>query len=176
MSALQNEGTIVDPVSQRPKRGRKPIGESQASAIRTRLVSWRQMPETSRISLRALASELGTSHQLLTFYLKGLDKWQTAEYQRRAKAIRDRARAEDRYMTPRERSQEISLGRSALVCMMDEILAPTLKQLEVDAKAGALPKQALKMVVFLARRGVPIAKKILEERQTNLPPQPARRR
>lgn len=176
MSAPQNEGTIVDPVSQRPKRGRKAIGESQASAIRTRLVSWRQTPETSRISLRALASELGTSHQLLAFYLRGLDKWQKAECQRRAKAIRDHARAENRYMTPWERSQVISLERSALVCMMDEILAPTLKQLEADAKAGALPKQALKMVVFLARRGVPIAKKILEKHQINLPPQPARRR
>jgi hypothetical protein len=176
MSTPTHEGMMADPVSQRPKRGRKAIGESQASAIRTRLVSWRQTPETSRISLRALASELGTSHQLLAFYLRGLDKWQKTEYQRLAKAIRDRARAENRYMTPWERSQEITLERSALVCMMDEILAPTLKQLEADAKAGALSKQALKMVVFLARRGVPIAQKILEKRQINLPPQPVRRR
>jgi hypothetical protein len=176
MSTATHEEMMLDPGSQRPKRGRKPIGESQASAIRARLVSWRRMPETSRISLRALASELGTSHQLLTFYLKGLDNWQKADYQRRAKAIRDRARAENRYMTPWERSQEISLQRSALVCMMDEILAPTLKQLEADAKAGALSKRALKIVVFLARRGVPIAKKILEKHQINLPPQPTRRR
>ena len=176
MSALPYEGTPVDRGSQRSKRGRKPASESHASAIRTRLVSWRQTPEPSRISLRALASELGTTHQLLSFYLRGLDKWQEKEFLSRAKAIRDRARAENRYMTPWERSQEISLERSALVCMMDEILAPTLKQLEEDAKAGALTKQALKIVVSLAHRGVPIAQKILEKHQINLPPQPARRR
>lgn len=94
MSTPTDEGMMADPGSQRPKRGHKPIGESQASAIRTRLVCWRRMPETSRIWLRALASELGTSHQLLTLYLKGLDNWQKADYQRQAKAIRDHARAE----------------------------------------------------------------------------------
>ena len=157
---------IVDPGSQRPKRGRKPIGDSQANAIRMRLVSWRQTPDTSRISLRALASELGTSHQLLSFYLRGLDKWQTEEYMRRANAFRDLADAENRRMTPWEESQAVALERAAFRCMIDDALIPTIKQLTAVNQAGTLSKQTLKVVVLLARRGVPIAQKILEKHQT----------
>jgi hypothetical protein len=70
------------------KGGLKRTDESRATAIRTRLVAWRQEPETQRPSLRALAEELGTNHQLLSFYLKGLNKWQREEYHRKAKEIR----------------------------------------------------------------------------------------
>jgi hypothetical protein len=158
------------------KRGRKPADESGAAVIRTRLVSWRQAPKEQRPSLRALAVELGTSHQLLSFYLRGLDQWQKEEYQRRAKAIRDRAEAENRYLTPWEESQMKVLERAAFVCMIDEILAPTLKRLEADAKAGTLSKQELKVITLMAQRGAPIARKILEKRRNNLPVQPTGRR
>lgn len=51
-------------------RGRKPAHESRATEFRRKLIEWKQTPESSRPSLRALARELGTSHQLLTFYLE----------------------------------------------------------------------------------------------------------
>jgi hypothetical protein len=37
-----------------------------------------------RPSLRALAREIGTSHQLLAHYLKGLEEWQYKERFRQA--------------------------------------------------------------------------------------------
>ena len=52
------------------------------------LTAWKKTPESSRPPLRALARELGTSHQLLAFYLNGLEKWRGEEYWRRAKEIR----------------------------------------------------------------------------------------
>ncbi len=55
--------------SKKPKRGRKPADESRARILRARLVVWKQTPESQRVSLRTLAAELGTSHQLLAFYL-----------------------------------------------------------------------------------------------------------
>jgi excisionase family DNA binding protein len=46
-------------------RGRKPKPDSRGTEIRARLAQWKRMLESSRPSLRALARELGTSHQLL---------------------------------------------------------------------------------------------------------------
>jgi hypothetical protein len=94
--------------------------------------------ESSRPSLRALARELGTSHQLLSDYLKRLDKWQRKEYSRRAEEIRKRAATENRNMTPWEESQVCRLERAAFDCMIDSVLGDTLKQIERDAKAGLL--------------------------------------
>src|SRR5258706_14762549 len=91
-------------------RGRKTKQESRDGEIRARLVVWKQSPESSRPSLRALAAETGVSHQLLSFYLKGLGEWQYTERYRTAKQranekadeIRARAKAENREMTLRE--------------------------------------------------------------------------
>jgi hypothetical protein len=74
------------PVSpSRHKRGRRPVGESRAPEIRARLIEWKQTPESFRNSLRALAAEMGTSHQLLSFYLQRLEEWQGTEYERQGK-------------------------------------------------------------------------------------------
>lgn len=54
--------------------GRKRNQESRATEFRRGLIEWKQTPEPSRPSLRALARDLGTSHQLLAFYLKDLEK------------------------------------------------------------------------------------------------------
>lgn len=70
--------------------------------FRRALLRWNQTLESSRPSLRALARELGTSHQLLSFYLKNLHRWQSKEYWRQAKAIRARANAEGRDLTQQE--------------------------------------------------------------------------
>jgi hypothetical protein len=66
------------------KGGRTPAEQSQAAVIRERLMAWRQNPEAQRPSLRVRAQELGTSHELLSFYRKGLDRWQMDEYLRDA--------------------------------------------------------------------------------------------
>jgi hypothetical protein len=51
-------------------RGRRPAARSRSSEIREKLAAWKQTPESSRPTLRALAQELGTSHQLLGHFLK----------------------------------------------------------------------------------------------------------
>ena len=45
-------------------------------------MEWKQTPESFRSSLRALAAEMGTSHQLLSFYLKWLKEQQGTECER----------------------------------------------------------------------------------------------
>lgn len=60
----------------RQRRGRKPARETRAREIRARLTEWKQTPESLRSSLRALASEMGISHQLLGFYLHRLEEGQ----------------------------------------------------------------------------------------------------
>ena len=66
----------------RHKRGRKPAKESRAPEIRARLAEWKQLPQSFRGSLRALATEMGTSHQLLSFYLQRLEERQGRECER----------------------------------------------------------------------------------------------
>src|SRR5215475_8708607 len=77
-------------------KGRKRQGESRATELRQKLIVWQQMPESMRPSLRALAHELDTSHQLLTHYLEGIESWKARE---KAKRIRARAEVEGRELT-----------------------------------------------------------------------------
>ena len=53
--------------------GRKPAYESRATEFRHRLTAWKRIPESSRPSLRALAREMDTSHQLLAHYLNDVN-------------------------------------------------------------------------------------------------------
>ncbi len=129
-------GSVSEVNASKLKRGRRPAHESQATAIRVRLASWLRQPEGQRPSLRALATELGTSHQLLSFYLRGLNDWQKKDYQRRAKAIRDHAAAQNRFMTPWEESQMNALERAAFCCMIDSILQPMLNRERAAHSAG----------------------------------------
>jgi hypothetical protein len=115
-----------------------------------------------------LAAELGTSHQLLSFYLKGLNDWQRKDYKRQAKTIRDRVDAENRFLTPWEESQIRALEH-AFCCMIDSILQPILKRLETKAESGTASKQELKIIALFAQRGVPIAQEILKRHRNNLP-------
>lgn len=101
-------------------RGRKPKYESRATEFRRRLIVWKQTPKSMRPSLRALAREIGTSHQLLEHYLKGLEEWQYEERFRQAiKALKGiSAQAENRLMTPWEKQQLLALAREALLAMV----------------------------------------------------------
>jgi len=154
------------------KPGRKPASESRAPEIRARLLTWKQTPEWQRISLRALALELGTSHQLLSVYLKGLNDWQKRDYKRRAEDIRNLAKAENRYMTPWEESQVKTLERAALRCMVESEFNSALKRYEAEfrsKKRDSLTRNELRLVKMLAQRGVPMAQKLLKKHQINLP-------
>jgi hypothetical protein len=145
------------------KRGRRPAIESRADEIRTKLVAWKQIPEQGRPSLRALAREIGTSHQLLTFFLRRLDKWQAKEYRRKANDICDRANAEGRPMTPEEQAQMTAYVRADLQSMISSVLAELLRRLQMDAKSGRLSKGQIRMVRLCAQRGYPIAQEILQK-------------
>lgn len=159
------------------KRGRKPASQSRAVEFRSKLLTWEQTPETQRSSLRALAARLGTSHQLLGVYLKGLNNWQKRDYQHRAATIRDRAEAENRYMTAWEESLVKSLERAAFHCAIESVLTSTLKRYEEEFrknKTDDLTRSELRIVKVLARHGSRMAQKLLEKRQINLPPAPIR--
>jgi hypothetical protein len=162
------------------KGGRKAANESRATEIRARLVTWKQSPEPQRISLRALAAEIGTSHQLLSFYLKRLDKWQMKEYRRKAEEIRDRAQIEKRPLTQWEETQAHSYERAAFHCMLDSVFEPARKKMlkEIQANVSAhrtLSKYQLKVLLLLARYSDPSAQEILRAHTTRAPHQSRRK-
>jgi hypothetical protein len=130
-------------------RGRKKKLESRAQEIRASLVVWKQTPKSSRPSLRALARELGTSHQLLAHYYDGLEDWQHRE---RCQEIRARAKAENREMTLRE--------------CLDAIITPGLldqiESIRRDAKRGPLNHYQIQMLKLLAHR-FPEAQELLQK-------------
>jgi hypothetical protein len=72
------------------------------------------MPEPQIDSRRALAIQIGTSYQLLSFHLQRLDKWQSRECKKKAEETRARSRADNRAMTREEeaiRSLSLSISR-----------------------------------------------------------------
>jgi hypothetical protein len=154
------------------KRGRRAANESRAAEFRARLVAWKQTPEQKKISLRALARELGTSHQLLSHYLQRWEKWQSKEYRRGAKEIRARAEAENRSLTQWEETQVHSYEKAAFHCMLESVLEPASKKMLKELQAGVssrrtLSKHQLKTVLLLARYGVPGAQAILRAKRGN---------
>jgi hypothetical protein len=142
-------------------RGRKTKKESRAREIRATVLVWKQSPESLRPSLRALAAETGVSHQLLSFYLKGLEEWQHRERYRRSKemaeekaeTIRARAKAENREMTLRE--------------CLDAIITPGLldqiESIRRAAQRGPLDYWQIEMLKLFAKQGYPEAKELLEK-------------
>lgn len=70
------------------------------------------MPKLSRPQLRVLARELGTSHQLLGYYLKNWDRWRMKEYGRQTNAILARATTENRSLTDWELQQYYACNRA----------------------------------------------------------------
>jgi len=127
------------------------------------LDGWKQMPEAARPSLRALARELGTSHQLLRYYLQSWAKWQAKEYRRQAKEIRTRAEMESRPLTPWEEQQARAYDQEAFQWMIESVLEKNIMELARDANAGTLNRVQVKMLKLLASRGYPKAQKILEK-------------
>ena len=142
-----------------PVRGRKAAWESRATEFRQRLIARKQTPEWMRPSLRALASELGTSHQLLAHYLDGLRIWSAKE---ESKRIRARVKAEGREMTMRECYAVVLPG-----------LLDRLGELKQEAKRGPLNSYQVKLLNLFAKQGFSGANEILQKCR-QMTPQEAR--
>jgi hypothetical protein len=146
-------------------RGRKPNRESRSTEFRRRLIAWKQIPESHRPSLRTLACELGTSHQLLSHLLVGLEKWREEERYReaknRCKEIRSRAEAENRPLTPSEEEQIRASDRASTRALIDSILLNQIENIKREAKRGRLNRLQFKMVKIFAKQGFPGAEELL---------------
>jgi hypothetical protein len=143
-------------------RGRKPRQESRAIQFRRKLIEWKQTPESSRPPLRALARELGTSHQLLAFLLKGLEKWQINEYRRQARQIRARANAEGRPLTEWEEQQARDYDRAALSATVTPMLLDDIKRIKEESERGPLCWHQTKALELYARH-FPEAQELLQK-------------
>ena len=152
------------------------MNESRANEIRMRLTDWRRLPESSRPSLRALARELGTSHQLLGHYLRHWEVWQAKEYQRQANELRRRARAEARpWVMDEMLRQARAYDQAAFRSTIEFPLGKLFSKLQRDPKARPLTRGQIRVLRFLASRGIAKAREILERwgtaknQQNNLP-------
>jgi hypothetical protein len=161
------------------RSGRKPAQESRATEFRRMLIAWKQTPKSSRPSLRSLACELGTSHQLLTFYLKGLEKWQAEEYWRQAREIRARAIVEGRLLTQCEDQQAHAYDRAALRITTGYILRDQIERMKKESELRPLCWQEIKALKLFAHH-FPEARELLQKcsqnsvknQKNNLPPIP----
>jgi hypothetical protein len=77
--------------------GRRPKPESRSAEFRQTLVEWKQTPAAFRPSLRTLARELSTTHQLLSYYLATLEEWRR---EKDLEEFRAKARAKSVTLTP----------------------------------------------------------------------------
>jgi hypothetical protein len=123
----------------RVKVGRKQRDQSCANEIRARLAEWKCLPESSRPTLRALAQELGTSHQLLSHFLKNWASYWSKEYKRRAEEIRNRACQEHRELTYFEEQQADACMRAHHRWGFIETMRNGLNNLYADLQDGQLP-------------------------------------
>jgi hypothetical protein len=143
--------------------------ESRSAEFRQRIKAWNRTPESSRPSLRALARELGTSHQLLGHYLAGLEKWHFKERYRKATQESDqiiaRAIVEDRPMTQWEKQQDYAFTLAALRAKAGWILLDELAKLKQEARRGPLNRHQIKMLRVLARH-FPKAQELLQSENT----------
>ena len=89
--------------------GRKSAQQSRATEFRQRLVEWKETPAAFRPSLRALARELATSHQLLTHFLSGLEEWRR---ERDLEHIRAQAKNKNVTLTPAEERRYLAWVRN----------------------------------------------------------------
>jgi hypothetical protein len=141
--------------------GRKPREKSRADEFRQSLMVWRETPVPRRPSLRELARELGTSHQLLKHYLDGLEEWECKSRYQRAKEtvereaaeIRARVKAEGRRMTMRE-----AIATIVIPGEIDQV-----EKLRQEAKRGPLHRLQVAMLKILAKQGLPGARETLQK-------------
>ncbi len=141
--------------------GRKSAQESRATEFRPKLMEWKRTPQSSRPSLRALARELGTSHQLLAFYLSGLGEWRAKEYWRQAREIRARAMDENRDLTSWEEQQARAYDRAGIGTMAHSILLDDIKRMKRESERRPLVWQEIKALKIFATEGFREAQELL---------------
>jgi hypothetical protein len=148
-------------------RGRKPTQESRAAEFRQRLIAWKQTPGSLRPSLRGLARELRTSHQLLKYFLDGMEKWKYKERHRKATEESDqilfRAIDEGRPMTEQEQNRRYDCMMTAIRAKVCSIGLDELARLKEEASRGPLHPAQVKMAMILAKQGFPGAQELLEK-------------
>lgn len=140
--------------------GRKRVGSSRLMEFRQALSRWKDTPESMRPSLRQLAEQLGTTHQLLTYCLKRLGKWQAKDDWRRNEGIREKARSEGRSLTPYEEHDVRLRDRRAMSLFCDFALQRQLEKLKKKLKTGVVNYYDVKTLKLLARH-YPEAREIL---------------
>ncbi len=157
-------------------KGRRPKQDSRADEIRARLLVWEQESESARPSLRSLARDLGTSHQLLSYYLEGLGEWQAKRqmenYRRLKEEIEAREKAEHRWCTPQEDPRVCIYGRKWVDHMLLVALERALRSWRRQARNQNLTTKQVKALEELASKGHENARKILENMgraENNLP-------
>lgn len=132
------------------------------------------MAAAQRASLRALAAELSTSHQLLAFYLRRQGKWESRQYRKMAQQICDWARAENRQITNDEQARINAYSRAAMFSLADFAVAEMLRKVrQVSREGRPLRRMYVRMAKLLVRAGCAEALDILKldlERKNNLPP------
>jgi hypothetical protein len=126
-----------------------------------KLAEWKRLPESSRSSLRAMGRELGTSHQLLSFYLKNLHEWQSKEYWRQPKEIRAQAKAGDRALTQQEEQQVYSYNRAAIRAIVGPMLRDDIRGMKEESERRPLCWQEIKALKIFARH-FPEAQEVLQ--------------
>ena len=134
--------------------GRKHEQESRSTEFRQRLLAWKETPESARLSLRALASELGTSHQLLAYYLTGLEKGKQMDCSQKANEESD---VERRPVIHREKQRL----RADIRPEVHAILLKTLENLKQEATRGPLHPTQFQMVKMFAKQRFPAAQELL---------------
>lgn len=157
-------------------RGRKPNRESRSAEFRRRLIMWKQIPGSHQPSLRTLARELGTSHQLLSHLLVGLEKWREKERYREAKnrceEIRSRAEAEKRDLTQSEREQFRASDRASARALLGSILLNKIERIRREAKRGGLNSHQIEMLKVFAQNGFSEAQELLQKYPKTVQPKP----
>lgn len=167
---IENDKDISEPqkvlkTTQHSARGRKPACASRAAEFRRELIIWRETPESIRPSLRTLAHRLGagTTHQILSYHLNRLNRWQAEE---NAKPVRARTQAEGREMTLRE--------------CCDAIITPGLfrqiEELRKAAERGPLNRYQVKILKLYVRQGWAGASEILAKCRQMTPEEERRAR
>jgi hypothetical protein len=133
--------------------GRKTKHESRAAELQAKLAVWNQTAESARPSLRGLARELGTSHQLLSHYLAGLEEWMAREqkeaYEREAEEIRRKGNEDVSFRVlncKRLAFCEQQADRWHAHEMVAKLTSSSVRAYTRDAKRGLLDPRAVKFL------------------------------
>jgi hypothetical protein len=152
----QLTGRQIEQVPEQLNAGRKPKEESRAMELRQALIAWKRIPEAVRPSLRFLAAQLQTNHQLLSHFLGTLDEWGLEERIRIAKEqgehFQARAQAEGRDLSRRE----------AVIAIIDSGLLEMIAKIQQEFKLGPVNSLRIKTLKMLADQ-FPKARNLLQK-------------